>query len=117
MLFAIGIMLAIVGYDNTLNTSVLTFNNAWLWNGIPMVIIIFCLFAVPQIFAVNYNVQPTIKQTNTFKDVYYTLAKWPTIVRSSVIGYFCGFISIGMNVQLNFFLLAVLIQTWTNLRR
>jgi len=92
VLFSIGIMLAIVGYDNTLNTSVLTFNNAWLWNGIPMVIIIFCLFAVPQIFAVNYNVQPTIKQTNTFKDVYYTLAKWPTIVRSSVIGYFCGFI-------------------------
>jgi putative tricarboxylic transport membrane protein len=49
MLLVLGLLLGSVGWNSTLNTSVLTFGVIELYQGIPTEVVVICLFALPQL--------------------------------------------------------------------
>ena len=53
-----GFALGVIGYNNYFNTTVLTFNNPYLYAGLPLEVVLICLFAVPQIME-NYSLKNT----------------------------------------------------------
>lgn len=46
----IGILLGLIGYNSTLETHILTFGNSSLTAGVPMDIVLLCLFTFPQLY-------------------------------------------------------------------
>jgi len=49
-LLLIGLMAGQVGWSNQFNTSILTFGLIELYQGLPMQLVVFCLFIIPQLF-------------------------------------------------------------------
>ena len=53
-----GFALGVIGYNSYFNTTVLTFNNPYLYAGLPLEVVLICLFAIPQIME-NYSIGNT----------------------------------------------------------
>jgi putative tricarboxylic transport membrane protein len=67
VLLLLGLTLGSVGWNSSMNTSVLTFGITELYQGIPIEIVVICLFAFPQLL--QFVTQPTVethKLTMTF---------------------------------------------------
>lgn len=48
LLIATGLMLGVIGYNSYLNINIATFDNMFLYAGLPMPVVLICLFAIPQ---------------------------------------------------------------------
>lgn len=53
VLFVVGVLLSLVGYNNTIERTILTFGSADLFGGIPIDAIIVCLFVGPQLYQLS----------------------------------------------------------------
>lgn len=87
-LLGIGYILGKVGADNLTNTQFLTFNNPYLQCGIPLVPVLVFLYSFPMIL----NLQLPTALPKLRNMVFCWVYPASTIIRSSVIGFVCGFI-------------------------
>lgn len=96
LMVAAGLGLGMIGFDVSQNRDILTFDNPYLYNGIPRISVVLGLFIIPLI--VTY-IKPNNKVAfvqlsfqgycDSFKAV---LSKKWTLIRSITIGYVIGFI-------------------------
>lgn len=91
LLILTGFALGLPGQNAFTNTSILTFDNIYMYAGLPLEIIVICLFAVPQILSHwhmhNKNVSSKIYTTAKIYFLHPISTAW-----STVIGFFGGLI-------------------------
>lgn len=89
ILLIAGYVLGIVGVNPLTRETVLTFGNPYLVSGIPLVIVLSYLYGIPSLL--NLNVKKyQLHSENAFKLTLHV--PLITIIRSSIIGFVCGFI-------------------------
>lgn len=86
-LLILGLIAGQVGWSNQFNTSILTFGWIELYQGLPMQLVVFCLFIIPQLFQ--------FKQANTAMDlIQYRLVvpamNYLKLTWYSIIGFIGG---------------------------
>jgi putative tricarboxylic transport membrane protein len=90
-LIACGLMLGAVGRDNATGIGLVLFDNTWLSSGIPFIVVIVCLYAVPLLLK---SVPVQISDNNTVVTQPPIPLKFLTVARSSVIGFVAGVIPV-----------------------
>lgn len=84
-----GLALGAVGRDNATGIGLVPFDNTWLASGIPFIVVIVCLYAVPLLLKSNIT---KITEINTASQQLQIPLHLPTVARSSVIGFAAGLI-------------------------
>lgn len=84
-----GLALGAVGRDNATGIGLVPFDNTWLASGIPFIVVIVCLYAVPLLLKSSTNLGPTALNSLSFSQIKMHL---PTVARSSFIGFLTGLI-------------------------
>ena len=78
-----------IGVNSITRESFLTFNNSYLVSGIPPIIFLVFLYSLPSLIAFERkNIKNNIFESITYKFVLPVT----TVIRSSIIGFICGFI-------------------------
>jgi TctA family transporter len=89
-LMAAGYLIGAVGYNMRTSTDFMTFGNAYLVGGIPVLPVILGIYAVPVMLRMAASQAPTIATEITRQ---WTLpTSWPSMLRGSAIGAVCGLI-------------------------
>ena len=96
LLFIFGWIVGKIGYDISTNENFLTFDNVYLYGGIPTLPIIMGIYAIPGLFKMFSYVRSVEKQNI---EIYLTerksvliLKNWKTMVVSSFVGFIMGLI-------------------------
>lgn len=90
LLIVSGLLLGSVGYNSYLNTEFLTFGINSLWSGLPLTVVLICLFAIPQILN-NINVDVK-KLGNSFNIGKIYILNPIYLFMSTVLGFFGGLV-------------------------
>jgi len=90
MLMVAGYLIGAVGYNMRTSTDFLTFGNAYLVGGIPVLPVILGIYAVPVMLRMANSQAPTVAADVTQRWTMPT--SWPSMLRGSVIGAVCGLI-------------------------
>ena len=90
LLIISGLLLGSIGYNSYLNTEFLTFGINSLWSGLPLTVVLICLFAIPQILN-NINV-PVKKLGNCFEIGKFYILNPLYLFFSTVVGFFGGLV-------------------------
>lgn len=96
-LFAFGSFLAKIGYDRFTNESFMTFDQTWLYGGLPTLPVIATMFVVPTLLYSYFNDDRKFRFEGVSVQGYIQslvgLIKYrATLLRCSLIGSFAGFI-------------------------
>ena len=87
LLLLMGVLAGQVGWSNQFSTSILTFGIIDLYQGIPIQLVVFCLFIIPQLFQ--------FKQVSIINKVQYQIVipslNYLKIVWYSILGFVGGF--------------------------
>jgi len=91
LLIGAGLLLGLIGYNSYLNINFATFNNTYLYAGLPMPVVLICLFAIPQMLHhMNADVERTLAKTYELGKLY--VLNPFMLVASTLIGFFGGLI-------------------------
>lgn len=91
VLIGSGLFLGMIGYNSYLNYEFLTFGNNNLWGGLPLPVVLICLFAIPQIaHHINTDTSKTIAKTYELGKLY--ILNPLALIGSTVVGFFGGLI-------------------------
>ena len=87
----VGLFLGVIGYNPYLDFKFLTFNSFDLWGGLPLPVVLICLFAIPQI---TYYLDDSV---NKEKERLYSIAKLYILnpiglVGSTLVGFIGGLV-------------------------
>lgn len=89
LLFLFGALISKIGYHHVYGTEILTFGNIDLFNGIPLIVVVTILFALPQI----YQSIPNISKIKSDSFNIKLSASFPNLIYCSffsVTGFFAG---------------------------
>ncbi|EEY38630.1 hypothetical protein VII_002390 [Vibrio mimicus MB451] len=95
MMLGLGIFLGTIGIDRSYNTMTYTFNQEWLFGGVPLVPTVIGLFAMSQAFVLlsqkgNDSQVTTYKGKGRFSGMQVVMKhKW-TAIRSAILGVIMG---------------------------
>ncbi|MEF2520960.1 tripartite tricarboxylate transporter permease [Vibrio mimicus] len=95
MMLGLGIFLGTIGIDRSYNTMIYTFNQEWLFGGVPLVPTVIGLFAMSQAFVLlsqkgNDSQVTTYKGKGRFSGMLVVMKhKW-TAIRSAILGVIMG---------------------------
>ena len=111
ILFFGGWVISKIGYDQINNINFLTFNNVYLYGGIPTIPLIMGLYAIPSLIKmISYTkkIESTNDILNKFSHtkVQLILSNYKTIIFSSIIGFFMGllpYVGSSMSSYVSFF--------------
>ena len=85
-----------IGYDEIYNQSFLTFNNVYLYAGIPVLPAIMGIYAIPNIAKIFYELKKfsnnTYRHRVSFDKIKLTMHNTKAILRSTLIGFVSGLI-------------------------
>lgn len=86
-----GLALGIIGYNSYLNINVATFGNTYLYAGLPMPVVLICLFAIPQMLHHwEADIAKTTAKAYKLGRVY--ILNPLALLASTAIGFFGGLI-------------------------
>lgn len=86
-----GLALGIIGYNSYLNINVATFGNTYLYAGLPMPVVLICLFAIPQMLHHwDADIAKTTAKAYELGRVY--ILNPLALLASTAIGFFGGLI-------------------------
>jgi putative tricarboxylic transport membrane protein len=88
LLMAVGYLIGAVGYNMRTGTDFMTFGNAYLTGGIPLLPVILGVYAVPTMLRIANNVAPTVPVQ--IKPGGAADRNWGSMVRGGAIGAVCG---------------------------
>ena len=86
-----GIGLGMIGYNSYLNINFATFGNMHLYAGLPMPVVLICLFAIPQMMH-HWNTEITRSINKTYEIGRLYILNPIALFGSTVIGFFGGLI-------------------------
>lgn len=86
-----GIGLGMIGYNSYLNINFATFGNMHLYAGLPMPVVLICLFAIPQMLH-HWDTEITKSLNNTYELGRLYILNPVALLGSTVIGFFGGLI-------------------------
>lgn len=86
-----------VGYNHLSNTAFLSFDNSFLYGGIPILPALLGMYALPNLYKLSTTLDqfsPIKANTNATSSTQFknTLAMMPVMFRSTIIGFFSGLI-------------------------
>lgn len=91
ILIATGLGLGMIGYNSYLNVNIATFDNMYLYAGLPMPVVLICLFAIPQMMHHwNTEVEQGLAKTYRVSRVY--ILNPIALGASTLIGFFGGLV-------------------------
>jgi len=91
LLIVSGLGLGLIGYNSYLNINVATFDNTYLYAGLPMPVVLICLFAIPQMMHhMNADADKILAKTYELSKVY--ILNPLALIGSTVIGFIGGLI-------------------------
>jgi|SaaInl5LU_22_DNA_1037371.scaffolds.fasta_scaffold01452_3 putative tricarboxylic transport membrane protein len=91
LLIASGLLLGLIGYNSYLGINFATFGNMYLYAGLPMPVVLICLFAIPQMMHhINSDVDKKIGKAYDLGKLY--ILNPLALVGSTLIGFFGGLI-------------------------
>lgn len=97
-LIVAGFILGKVGYNTITSQHFLTFGNVYLMQGIPLIPIMIFLYGIP--ILANLDQQEMRQRIIGNQNLSWRIEMpWLSTVRSSIIGFFCGFTPILSNVM------------------
>lgn len=91
MLILSGIGLGMIGYNSYLNINFATFGNMHLYAGLPMPVVLICLFAIPQMMH-HWNTEITRSINKTYEIGRLYILNPIALLGSTIIGFFGGLI-------------------------
>ena len=91
MLILSGIGLGMIGYNSYLNINFATFGNMHLYAGLPMPVVLICLFAIPQMMY-HWNTEITRSINKTYEIGRLYILNPIALLGSTIIGFFGGLI-------------------------
>ena len=91
MLILSGIGLGMIGYNSYLNINFATFGNMHLYAGLPMPVVLICLFAIPQMLH-HWDTEITKSINKTYELGRLYILNPVALIGSTVIGFFGGLI-------------------------
>jgi len=91
MLILSGIGLGMIGYNSYLNINFVTFGNMHLYAGLPMPVVLICLFAIPQMMH-HWNTEITRSINKTYEIGRLYILNPIALLGSTIIGFFGGLI-------------------------
>jgi len=91
LLILSGIGLGMIGYNSYLNINFATFGNMHLYAGLPMPVVLICLFAIPQMLH-HWDTEITKSINKTYKLGRLYILTPVALLGSTVIGFFGGLI-------------------------
>ena len=91
MLILSGIGLGMIGYNSYLNINFATFGNMHLYAGLPMPVVLICLFAIPQMMY-HWNTEITRSINTTYEIGRLYILNPIALLGSTIIGFFGGLI-------------------------
>lgn len=111
LLFVFGWTISKIGYDSVQNINFLTFDNVYLYGGIPTLPVIMGVYAIPSLIKM-FSYTKSIEKTN---DVFFLtksktlliLENYKTMIISSFVGFILGLIPYlgnGMSSYISYFL-------------
>lgn len=86
-----GIGLGMIGYNSYLNVNIATFGNMHLYAGLPMPVVLICLFAIPQMMH-HWNTEITKSINKTYELGRLYILNPVALFGSTLIGFFGGLI-------------------------
>lgn len=96
LLLIAGWIFSKIGYDDIYNTEFLTFNNPYLYAGLPSLPVLLGIYAIPSLLIMakesNRITYSLYKNQEFFNKKISILNNSTTILRSSIVGYICGLI-------------------------
>ena len=90
LLLIAGFSLASIGYNSHYSVPILTFNNMYLYAGLPFEVVLICLFAIPQILQ-NWDTKSKISNLAYNIGTIYIINPIYTCFYT-VIGFICGLV-------------------------
>lgn len=100
LLMASGYFLGEIGYNTLRNSEFFTFGNSYLSGGIPLLPLLFGIYAVPKMIEIWKN--NSIEMQVNLKDKIIYSTQTPTLLRGSLIGSICGLIPfVGTTISSN----------------
>ena len=90
VLMVLGYVIGAVGYNVRTSTEFLTWGNAYLAGGIPILPVILGIYAVPVMLRIAANPVPT--EAVKIQQQYTVPRPWGSMLRGSIIGAMCGLI-------------------------
>ena len=91
LLILSGLGLGLIGYNSYLNINFATFGNTYLYAGLPMPVVLICLFAIPQMMHhMNADSEKVLAKTYELGKVY--ILNPLALAGSTIIGFFGGLI-------------------------
>lgn len=98
LMMIFGFLLGRIGYNTIANEHFLTFDNVYLMQGIPLIPVMIFLYGIP--ILINLDRQQMCERIMLNRGLSWRIElPWLTTIRSSVIGFFCGFTPILSNVM------------------
>jgi len=91
MLILSGIGLGMIGYNSYLNINFATFGNTYLYAGLPMPVVLICLFAIPQMLH-HWDTEITKSLNKTYELGRLYILNPVALLGSTLIGFFGGLI-------------------------
>jgi putative tricarboxylic transport membrane protein len=91
MLILSGIGLGMIGYNSYLNINFATFGNMHLYAGLPMPVVLICLFAIPQMLH-HWDTEITKSVNKTYELGRLYILNPIALFGSTIIGFFGGLI-------------------------
>jgi len=89
ILLILGYIIGMIGVNPTTRESFLTFDNPYLSSGVPPIIFLVFLYSLPSLLSFEKkNIKNNIFEPITYKFILPLV----TVIRSSIIGFVCGFI-------------------------
>jgi len=86
-----GLGLGLIGYNSYLNINFATFSNTYLYAGLPMPVVLICLFAIPQMMHhMNADSDKVVAKTYELGRLY--ILNPIALIGSTLIGFFGGLI-------------------------
>lgn len=87
-----GFGLGAIGYNTFYSKPILTFNNSYLYGGLPLEVVLICLFAVPQIFQ-NFNIDKVdIKKNLVYNTTKIYIVNPMQTMFYTIVGFFGGLV-------------------------
>lgn len=91
LLILAGLGLGLIGYNSYLGINFATFDNTYLYAGLPMPVVLICLFAIPQMLHhMQNNTKKTAEQKYNLGRVY--ILNPLALAGSTLIGFFGGLV-------------------------
>lgn len=91
LLIVLGLGLGLIGYNSYLGINFATFGNTYLYAGLPMPVVLICLFAIPQMLHhINDSATKTTEKTYNIGKLY--ILNPLALAGSTMVGFFGGLI-------------------------